>query len=391
MLSQENKQISGPLLAFIMIMGAFGVMGGGLVAPGLPAIGSAFSAPEEQLGLILSVYTISAAISLPLIGYFIDTVGRRRTALVCLIIDGTAGIGSSLAPTFSILLGWRFLQGIGVAGLIPIAMTVIGDCFQGKKRLKYMGFLTGTISLGAVIIPSLGGFLAAVDWRLVFMVYALSLVLALIFFFKLPETAASTGQISLNKLRQHLVSLFNILKLEKIRLVLLQSFAAYFFLYAMVTFLPVYIFQVHGLGEIFSGLSLSLQGLISAIFASRAGFFAGIIGWRKRTVLGFILIAMAFMLLPFWPEESYLILLSMIIYGSGMGILNPTIYDRITGLPPEKLRGSVISLFNTLKYLGMSSSPLLLGFLLIFFEMQILFFFTGITAALWGIVILIAG
>lgn len=73
-------------------MGAFGVMGGGLVAPGLVAIGTAFNAPEEQFGFVLSIYTLSAAISLPIIGYFIDTVRRRRVGLVCLVIDGSAGL-----------------------------------------------------------------------------------------------------------------------------------------------------------------------------------------------------------------------------------------------------------------------------------------------------------
>ncbi len=52
-----------------------------------------------------------------------------------------------------------------------------------------MGYLTGAISIGAVIIPSLGGFLASIDWRFVFAVYGLSLILGLIFLFKLPETS----------------------------------------------------------------------------------------------------------------------------------------------------------------------------------------------------------
>lgn len=155
----NEQRPSKLLLGMILVMGAFGVMGGGLVAPALPAIGSAFSAPEEQLGLILSIYTISAAISLPVIGYFIDTLGRRRVALFCLALDGIAGLGSILAPGFGILLIWRFLQGIGVAGLIPVAMTIISDLFSGKNKLKVMGFLTGTISVGAVIIPFLGGVL----------------------------------------------------------------------------------------------------------------------------------------------------------------------------------------------------------------------------------------
>lgn len=393
--SKDRKNTRGNLtpvlLLLVLIMGSFGVMGGGLVAPGLPAIGEAFSAPEEQLGLILSVYTISAAISLPVIGYFIDTLGRRKVALICLIIDGIAGLGSIIAPNFAILLIWRFFQGIGVAGLIPVAMTIISDCFEGENRLQKMGLLTGTISIGAVVIPSLGGFLAAINWRLVFSVYGLSLILALIFFGKLPETSSNLKRLEINELSKHLSSLLNTLQIRDIRVVLFQSFAAYFFLYAMVTFLPVFIHQYHGLGEIVAGLSLSTQGLVGAAFATKANFFARYLEWQQRTALGFFLLAVSLILLPFWPQESYFILISMVIYGAGTGIINPTIYNRVTNLPPREIAGSVISLFNTMKYIGMSAAPVLLGLLLIYATIPIVFIITGLLAIFWAGSVIIIG
>ncbi|SDL72866.1 MFS transporter [Halarsenatibacter silvermanii] len=381
---QQKSEISRFIFLIVLTMGAFGVMGGGLVAPALPAISEAFGTPEEQIGLVLSIYTISAAISLPLIGYFIDSAGRRKVALFCLLLDGLAGLGSTMAASFPVLLIWRFFQGIGVAGLIPVAMTIISDCFAGKNRIRAMGFLTGTISIGAVIIPSLGGLLASVDWRLVFMVYGLSLILGAIFFFKLPETSPQLQKTSLNGLKVHIKSLGAALKRTDIVIILLQSFAVYFFLYTLVTFLPVMLHQYHDLGEIFSGISLSMQGFIAALLASRAGVFADIMSWKSRTFFGFCLIALAFILLPFWPQGSYLVLISMVIFGAGMGILNPTIYNRVTRLPPQNLKGSVISLFNTLKYIGMSLSPLVFSLLLLKFSMHSLFIMAGITAIIWA-------
>ena len=69
---------------FDISYGCFWCNGGGLVAPALPVIGEAFTVSEEKLGLILSVYTILAALSLPLLGYLIDTLGRRKIALATL-------------------------------------------------------------------------------------------------------------------------------------------------------------------------------------------------------------------------------------------------------------------------------------------------------------------
>jgi len=391
----ETRQGNIPtyLIIMILIMGAFGVMGGGLIAPALPAIGEAFAAPDEQIGLVLSIYTLAAALSLPLTGYLLDAVGRRKVGLACLIIDGTAGLAIIFTTSFPAMLVLRFVQGIGIAGLIPVAMTIIGDLFQKKRRLQVMGYLTGTISLGAVVIPSIGGFLASVDWRLVFAVYGFSLLLALFFFGTLPETSEKhrkkgSKTTSAESPRKYLASLFSVLKITEIRNLMIHSLIIYFLLYALVTFIPLYLVIGHGFTEIFTGLALSLQGLFSALLASQAGFIADFLSWRLRAAAGFALIALGFILLPFWPEGSYLLSASFIIYGTGMGMVSPTIYNRATGLPPANLTGSVIAIFNTMKFVGMTLAPLILGLIFAVTGLETIFIGVGIGAALWGFITL---
>ena len=379
------------VIIVLLVMGAFGVMGGGLVAPGLPIIGEAFDAPEAQFGWILSIYTLSAALSLPFIGYFIDSIGRRKVGITCLLVDGITGLAIIFAPSFSVLLLLRFIQGIGIAGLVPVAMTVIGDLFEGEKRLQIMGYLTGTISLGAVFIPTLGGALASIDWRYVFAVYGLSLGLALFFFLNLPETSPNKdpegGEHS--SPLEYASSLFSVLKIKKIRDMMIHSLILYFLLYALVTFLPIFLVGIHGFDAIFTGLALSIQAVFSAFLASRAGFVARFMGWRKRASLGFILMALALILLPVWPIKSYTISFSFIIYGIGMGFTSPTIYDRVTRISPERLTGSVISIFNTMKYVGMTLSPFLLGLALLFTGLNTIFIGVGILSGTWAVLTLL--
>jgi len=65
------------ILGIILIMGGFGVMGGGLLAPALPALTEPFGVGEDALGLVLGIYTFSAALGLPFIGFFIDSEFRK--------------------------------------------------------------------------------------------------------------------------------------------------------------------------------------------------------------------------------------------------------------------------------------------------------------------------
>ena len=383
----DKGSLSKFVIFILLVVGAFGVMGGGLVAPSLPTIGEAFDAPEEQYGWILSIYTLAAAISLPFIGYFIDSIGRKKVGITCLLIDGLGGLAIIFAPSFSVILSLRFIQGIGIAGLVPVAMTVIGDLFSGEKRLKVMGYLTATISLGAVFIPTIGGVLASIDWRLVFAVYGLSLILALLFFLTLPETSPSkdSEDFEHDSPLEYASSLFSVLKIAKVRNMMIHSLILYFLLYALVTFLPIYLITQHGFEEIFTGLALSLQAVFGAFLSSRASFVARYMSWRRRASLGFALMAVGFLLLPVWPKNSYLVSLSFIIYGVGMGLTSPTIYDRVTRISPEKLTGSVISIFNTMKYIGMTLSPFLLGLALIFTGLNIVFIGVGLMAGIWAL------
>lgn len=371
----------------LLIMGAFGVMGGGLVAPGLPTIGRAFDAPDEQIGLILSLYTLAAAISLPFIGYFIDSVGRRKVGITCLLIDGATGLSIIFVPNFHIMLLLRFIQGIGIAGLVPVAMTVIGDLFSGDKRLRVMGYLSGTISLGAVIIPTIGGALASIDWRLVFAVYGLSLILAVSFYFTLPETkpVRNSKNKKSDSALEYAKSLISTLKIKDIRDVLVHSFVIYFLLYALVTYLPIYLSRIHGFSDLFSGLALSIQGAFAAVLASKAEFIARYLDWSKRASLGFGLVSLSFLFLPFWNVGSYSVTISFVIYGIGMGIVSPTIYNRITKLSPPELSGSVIATFNMMKYIGMTAAPIIIGLLLIFFGLNTIFISVGILSVLWAV------
>lgn len=392
-MKNERKNSSKVLILILVMMGAFGVMGGGLVAPGLPTIGNAFNVPEEQEGLILSIYTLSAALALPLIGYLIDHIGRREIGIGCLLLDGSAGLAIIFSPNFSILLLLRFLQGIGIAGLVPVAMTVIGDIYSGKNRLKIMGYLSGTISLGAAVIPLLGGYLASIDWTLIFVIYGFSLVLALLLFYRLPETSSDSMMEKKNSqsVIGYLISLFKVFKIKKIRNIMIHSFMLYFLLYALVTYLPIFLVRIHEFDEIFNGLALSVQAVFSAILASRASFIDDYLSWRKRSGLGFTLIGLCFLLLPYWPKGSYLISFSFVIFGIGMGIVSPTIYNRVTYLSPEELSGSVISIFNTMKYVGMTTAPFIIGLNLIYFELTFIFIVVGIFSMIWAINTFILG
>ncbi|NIR44613.1 MAG: MFS transporter, partial [Gemmatimonadetes bacterium] len=63
----------------------------------------------------------------PIVGIIADRLGRRTVLTACLMIFGLFGGLSALAPSFEFLLLARFAQGVGSAGLINLAVVLIGD------------------------------------------------------------------------------------------------------------------------------------------------------------------------------------------------------------------------------------------------------------------------
>ena len=378
----EPRKTAG--LVVLLIMGGFGVMGGGLLAPALPALMEPFGVEQGSVGLVLGVYTFAAAVSLPFTGLFIDFWGRRFMGITCLLIDGVFGLLCLWAPTFSVLLVLRFIQGIGIAGLIPVAMTVISDWYSGEARLNVMGYLSSAISMSAVVIPLVGGILAGLSWQYPFMVYGLSLILALLYFIFIDESRPDRQMENLmSEAKSHIRKLEKALHLSEVQQVFAHCLVLYFSLYAVVTFLPLllaHIFSLHGPE---AGIALSVQGLVAAVVAWQATRLKKMTSPRGLLVCGFGLLSAAAATIPLWSNQ-YLMIVSLILFGLGMGTLQPHVYNSATTAAPEELTGSIVSLFNTVKFIGMTLAPVLLGIVHRWWSIAGVFWMVGIITMLWA-------
>lgn len=162
--------------------------GGALLGPALPLMVEPLETTTKTVGWIMGIYTLSTAISMLVFGMVTDQIGRKRILVPCLLINGIAGFACYFAPNITILLILRFIQGIGIAGMIPIAMTMIGELYEGLDRVHAMGRISITTSLGAISAPLIGGSMAVVSWNYPFLFYALTIPLAIFVMFILPET-----------------------------------------------------------------------------------------------------------------------------------------------------------------------------------------------------------
>ena len=135
----------------------------------LPHIQGSLSAAQDQIAWVLTSYIVTAAITMPLTGWFAGRFGIKYVFLFSVAGFTVASALCGSATSLTELVLYRALQGVCGAGLIPLSQSVLLQINPVERHGQAMAvFGIGTL-LGPTAGPVLGGWLTYdYDWRWVF-------------------------------------------------------------------------------------------------------------------------------------------------------------------------------------------------------------------------------
>lgn len=123
----------------------------------------------ELYGWVFTAFMLGSLIGIVVSGGIID---RRGLGVPFAVGIGLFAIGlvvGGLAPSMGVLVGARFLQGLGAGAIPPIAYVAIGRCLPERLRPQMFATLSTAWVLPGVIGPAIAGFIGETfDWRFVF-------------------------------------------------------------------------------------------------------------------------------------------------------------------------------------------------------------------------------
>ena len=164
------------LVLCVVLMGTFmAILDVAIVNVAIPSIRADLNASYGEIEFIVSAYTLTYACLLVTGGRLGDNYGRKILFILGLVVFAAASAACGLAPTSTVLIIARAVQGIGGALMYPQVLAIIQVNFAGDERAKALGIFGSVIGIAAVAGQILGGSIIALDlwhleWRPIFLV-----------------------------------------------------------------------------------------------------------------------------------------------------------------------------------------------------------------------------
>jgi len=151
-----------------MIGSFMGSMEATVVATAMPTIVGKMGGLSIY-GWSFSIYVLASSAGIPVAGKLSDILGRRLVYAWSMALFLVASLLCALTPSMIWLIVFRGLQGLGAAGLLPLALVMIGDMFTFEERARVQALFSAVWGLSSIAGPLLGGFLVdSIGWPSVF-------------------------------------------------------------------------------------------------------------------------------------------------------------------------------------------------------------------------------
>lgn len=169
------------ILTATMLASSLAFIDGSVTNVALPAIGKELGGGSADLQWTVNGYLLPLSALLLVGGAAGDHFGRRRILMLGTILFAAASTMCALAPTLSLLLAARAMQGVGAAMLMPNSLGILGSAFEGEARGRAVGTWASAGAIASAVGPPLGGWLVeTAGWRWIFLIN-LPVALAAIF------------------------------------------------------------------------------------------------------------------------------------------------------------------------------------------------------------------
>ncbi len=375
-----------------------------VVTTALPVIRESLGASLSELEWMVNAYTLTFAVLLLTGAALGDRFGRRRLFVIGLVVFTAGSAVAALAPSTTILIVARAVQGLGGAILTPLSLTILSAAVPPQRRAVALGAWGGIAGLAIAIGPLVGGAIAeGLAWQWIFWVNVpIGLIAIPLAMTRLTETHGPEGTLDLpglglasggllaivwglvrgnelgwtdptiiGSLIAGLVLLAVFVAWEAraahpmlpLRLFRSRAFAAanivslfmYFGMFGSIFLLAQFFQVVQGYSPLEAGIRTLPWTAMPVVVAPLAGLLSTRTGTRPLLVLGMVLQAVALWWLSTvsTPTVEYIVLApAFVLAGTGMGLFFAPIANVVLSAVRPEEEGKASGASNAIREIG---------------------------------------
>ncbi|MFJ3473411.1 multidrug effflux MFS transporter [Microbacterium maritypicum] len=162
----NGRAVTGPLLVVLALLAALAPFGIDMYLPAFPIMANEFGTSATSIQLTLTAFFVGIALGQLTFGPLSDRVGRIRPLVIGAALLVVASVVAAMAPTVTILIVARFVQGLaGAAGMV-IGRAIVADLAVGKNAARAFSLMMLVSGVAPVTAPVLGSLLVEpLGWR----------------------------------------------------------------------------------------------------------------------------------------------------------------------------------------------------------------------------------
>ncbi|WP_373370803.1 MFS transporter [Lederbergia panacisoli] len=326
---------------------------------------------DEDAGLLMTIFLLSAIIVRPFTGKILDIYGKRKMLWISLIFYLVCTILYAFVTPFSGLLILRFVQGIWFSIATTASGSLAADNVPMSRRGAGLGYFTMSTNLAVVLGPMLALLIVQVlSFNALFIIMSIFMLIGA----SLSLTIKVDKDVEKNKTSKRPFSIHDLFEKKSVPIALLASVVS--FSYASVlSFLSIYAQQKH---------LLHLATIFYLVYASAmlltrpyTGRWFDEKGPKYVLIPGFISFCGGLILLAF-INSPFLFLLSGVFIGFGYGALVPSLQTLSVQATNPQRSGYATATFFTLFDIGIAVGSYILGLIAVHFGYQNVYVLSGI-------------
>jgi EmrB/QacA subfamily drug resistance transporter len=157
----------------LLVAGCFfmEILDGTIVTTAAPQIGSSLDVPATAISLVITAYLVTLAVLIPLSGWVGSRFGARPVFLAAIVIFTAASAACAAATNLPELVGFRVLQGVGGAMMVPVGRLVVLAKTPKQELMRVVAFLVWPGLIAPVFAPLAGGVITTyASWHWIFLI-----------------------------------------------------------------------------------------------------------------------------------------------------------------------------------------------------------------------------